>query len=287
MSLENSPSVSPKNSPVSDEDSTQDVHIKICDDEKIKGMLELTKLKQQIQVLQGGSRSQPVRGSDTPRPPIHAMNQRNGQINNSLPPRIPVHMLHTRPDNLGTSSTRARIVEKYKLYGGSSRSPEYNNHKSIDHAMLSPPYTSSPRLRRRVKHKPSELERQLNDVRKKFERTRHMESQLGLTPDAGSLLITPCNEAVDIEEQIIERREELGFRRRTFWKSCCGQIIDRRATQFFVQVFIGAGVMIFCMAKIWQAVPLHDCTGEDTTVYFSLLSALVGFYIPSPSMNKQ
>ena len=153
--------------------------------------------------------------------------------------------------------------------------------------MISPPYNDSPRLRRQVKHKPSELERQLNDVRKKFERTRHMESKLGLTPDEGSLLITPCNEAVYLEDQIIERREELGFRRRTFWKSFCGQIIDRRATQFFVQVFIGAGVMIFCMAKIWQAVPLHDCTGEDTTVYFSLLSALVGFYIPSPSMNKQ
>jgi hypothetical protein len=100
--------------------------------------------------------------------------------------------------------------------------------------MLSPPYTSSPRLIRKVKHKPSELERQLNDLRKKFEHTRRMESQLGLTPDAGSLLITPCNEAVDIEEQVIERREELGFRRRTFWESCCGQIIDRRATQFFV-----------------------------------------------------
>jgi hypothetical protein len=131
------------------------------------------------------------------------------------------------------------------------------------------------------------LEKRLNNVRSKYERNRRMELQLGLTPDAGSMPITPVNELTDMEEHVIDRREEIGFRRRTFWKSCCGQIIDRRATQFFVQVFIGVGIMVFCMVKICLAVPLEGCTGEDTTVYFSLLSALVGFYIPSPSMHKQ
>lgn len=287
MSLENSPSNSQKNSDVSDEEiPLKEVHIKICDDEKIKQMLEITKLKQQIQMQkQSGSQSQPVRGgSDTPNT-TRLKARRLGPPSADLPP-VPAHRRHTRPDNLGTASTRARIVEKYKLYG--SGTPKYNNHRLIDHKMLSPPYTDTTHVRRRrIRPQPSELEKQLNEVRKKFERTRHMEYQLGLTSDAGSVLITPCNEAMDLEEQVLERREELGFRRRTFWKSCCGQIIDRRATQFFVQVFIGIGVMIFCMAKIWQAVPLHDCTGEDTTVYFSLLSALVGFYIPSPSMHKQ
>lgn len=134
---------------------------------------------------------------------------------------------------------------------------------------------------------PSELEKQLNDVRKKFEQNRRIDSDLGLLPDPRSRLITPANELLDIENQIIERREELGFRRNTFWRSCCGQVIDRRATQFFTQVLLGGGVMVFCMAKIWYAIPLTGCTGEDTTVYFSLLSALVGFYIPSPSMGKQ
>ena len=118
-----------------------------------------------------------------------------------------------------------------------------------------------------------------------------MESQLGLLSDPGSLMVTPNNELVTVggnmeKTLVLERKEELGFRRNTFWKSCCGQIIDRRATQFFVQVFIGVGVMSFCMAKIWTAEPL-SCTGEDTTVYFSLLSALVGFYIPSPSMHSR
>jgi hypothetical protein len=134
---------------------------------------------------------------------------------------------------------------------------------------------------------PSELEKKLNDVRKKFEHTRRIDSELGLTPDPRSRLISPANELLDVENQIIERREELGFRRNTFWRSCCGQVIDRRATQFFTQVLLGGGVMIFCMAKIWYAIPLNGCVGEDTTVYFSLLSALIGFYIPSPSMGKQ
>lgn len=132
----------------------------------------------------------------------------------------------------------------------------------------------------------SELEKKLNVVREQFAKKNKMYYNLGLTPGSCSHLISPSNEAVDIEDQVLERREEIGFRRRTFWKSCCGTVIDRRAIQFFVQVVIGSGVMLFCMAKIWQAVPLHGCTGEDTTVYFSLLSALVGFYIPSPSMNK-
>jgi hypothetical protein len=136
------------------------------------------------------------------------------------------------------------------------------------------------------KANPDSLEKQLNDARWRFESNRRMASQLGLTPDIESVIISPVNEVLD-ENHNTDRREEMGFRRQTFWRSCCGLILDRRATQFFVQVCIGVSVMIFCMAKIWQAEYLHGCTGEDTTIYFSLLSALVGFYIPSPTMNKQ
>jgi hypothetical protein len=89
-----------------------------------------------------------------------------------------------------------------------------------------------------------------------------------------------------LEDRLKDMREEIKFKRQTFWKSCCGQVLDRRAIVFFVQVFIGFTVMAFCMVKIWTSEQL-DCTGEDTTAYFSLLSALVGFYIPSPSMEKK
>jgi hypothetical protein len=66
-------------------------------------MLELTELKQQIQVLQGGS--------DTTHPPIHEMNQRNEQILNFLSPRIPVHMLHTRPDMWKNTNYTAEVQD--------------------------------------------------------------------------------------------------------------------------------------------------------------------------------
>ena len=178
------------------------------------------------------------------------------------------------------AETPPQLLEDHSDSRGSGN---YNN---VNIRKLSPSHAYN--TRRRFFHtRQTPFERKLNAVRDNFERRRHIDTQLGLTPRANSALSTPVNGVAEIENQVIERREEIGFRRRTFWKSCCGQIIDRRATQFFVQVIIGVGVMIFCMAKIWQAVPLHDCIGEDTTVYFSLLSALVGFYIPSPSMHKQ
>ena len=87
---------------------------------------------------------------------------------------------------------------------------------------------------------------------------------------------------LDFEEQIAQHDSEIQFRRSTFWKACCGQVIDKRATQFFVQVGMSASVMIFCMYKI-SVSKLLECTGEDTTVYFSLISAIIGWFLPSPS----
>lgn len=247
-----------------------DIQIQVCDDSKIKKELKSTRVQQELIRQAKTSQSLPpetVEMDDV----LPDLGKTNKLRNKRFSPGLPTD-----------KTRRARLTRKYKV-NRNSFTPDYNNSRSID--QLLPPHTD---IMHKTKHlKNMELEKQLNDVRKRFVKQRQMESQLGLTPDAGSVLVSPANEAIDIEEQVLERREELGFRRRTFWKSCCGQVIDRRATQFFVQVFIGAGVIIFCMAKIWQAVPLHGCTGEDTTVYFSLLSALVGFYIPSPSMHKQ
>jgi hypothetical protein len=131
---------------------------------------------------------------------------------------------------------------------------------------------------------PSDLEKKLDEVKKKFKK-RSIEIQLGLSEPASHMSPVEYIDEDERDERMQDTRDAIGFRRRTFWKSCCGQVLDRRAIVFFVQVFIGATVMIFCMAKIWSADPL-ECTGEDTTVYFTLLSTLVGFYIPSPSMTR-
>lgn len=124
------------------------------------------------------------------------------------------------------------------------------------------------------------LDNKLIDARKEFIKNKRLNSQLGLSTNV-SMTGTPENEEIITNE----RKEELGFRRQTFWKSCGGCIVDRRIMQFFVQVFIGLIVIIFCMIKIFLIGPTYSCSGEDPSVYFSLLSTIIGFFIPSPSLG--
>lgn len=77
--------------------------------------------------------------------------------------------------------------------------------------------------------------------------------------------------------------DEVNFRRSTFWKSCCGTIIDKRSLQYFVQVGVSAIVMSFCMYKIGNS-ESDECHNGDT-VYIALLSSIVGFYIPAPQLH--
>jgi hypothetical protein len=152
------------------------------------------------------------------------------------------------------------------------------------------------------------IDNQLKMARKKWKQS-NQESMLGLTSLDISRTVPSKKIASSIsrkrkkrkkdntqeeDDHIIhmmdtDRRNELGFRRETFWKACFGIVIDKRATQYFVQVVIGSCVMTFCMAKIWISnncdTQEPTCVRVDTTVYFSLLSALVGFYIPSPSLH--
>jgi hypothetical protein len=101
--------------------------------------------------------------------------------------------------------------------------------------------------------------------------------EMGLT-DAGS---SPVVELIG--SRAVE--EEIGFRRRVFWKSCCGGKLDSRVVQYFVQVSVAIGIMIFCAVSIILAEPLEHCTGDDTTVYFALLTTIIGFLLPSPSIS--
>lgn len=91
---------------------------------------------------------------------------------------------------------------------------------------------------------------------------------------------------IDIDNHIAAKTNEVHFRRETFWKSCCcDRVIDKRATQYFVQVGIGVSIMIFCMYKIAIA-PTRVCdTEDDTTVFIALISSLVGWFLPSPQFT--
>ena len=97
--------------------------------------------------------------------------------------------------------------------------------------------------------------------------------------------------ADEVAENIAERKEKKNnmskFEQENYWKSCCGSIVDRRTLTYVVQVIASFGAIIFCMAKIWNA-DQQECTGEDITIWVSLLSTIIGAYIPTaPLVNSK
>lgn len=186
------------------------------------------------------------------------------------------------PD-LNNAIIQNRIVSNFSAL----RAPDYGS-RGLSVEYKNSPYTSSPNtelnfIRRLNGENEDDMEKKLNDLRQKFDKRHRLNSQLGLT-NLGRLDIRSAVDT-DNEHDITDRRQELGFRRANFWQCCGNCVIDKRSAQFFVHVLTGISVMIFCMAKIWNARP-QNCDGDDVTVYFSLLSALVGFYMPSPSINR-
>ena len=92
------------------------------------------------------------------------------------------------------------------------------------------------------------------------------------------------DELLNTDKQMASRSTELEFRRNTFWKSCCDSVIDRRATVFFTQVAIGAIVIFFAMSKMWTS-ESYQCSGDDPSVYVGLISVILGWFVPAPSMK--
>jgi len=95
---------------------------------------------------------------------------------------------------------------------------------------------------------------------------------------------TGANDIFYSNQRLNSRTDELEFKRNTFWKSCCDSVIDRRATVFFTQVAIGAIVIFFAMAKMWLSSP-YRCSGDDPSVYIGLISVILGWFVPAPSMK--
>jgi hypothetical protein len=63
------------------------------------------------------------------------------------------------------------------------------------------------------------------------------------------------------------------------WRSCCF-VSDKRAIQYFSQLFIIAGVMAF---SIVQMARLDSC---DSQPYLGLLTLLIGLIIPNPKIKQ-
>ena len=65
------------------------------------------------------------------------------------------------------------------------------------------------------------------------------------------------------------------------WYSCCF-VLDRRAIQYFTQVFIIVGIMAFCIVQLYH---LHSCEGQQA--YLGLLTMSMGILIPSPKFSNK
>tara|TARA_R100001198_G_C5115979_1_gene141112 strand:- start:230 stop:511 length:282 start_codon:yes stop_codon:yes gene_type:complete len=69
---------------------------------------------------------------------------------------------------------------------------------------------------------------------------------------------------------------EKEFRRKVFWKSCCGCNLDKRAVKFFSQLTISLIVVIFSLYQ------LHK--DKNTEIYLSLLTMILGVYVEAPRL---
>ena len=67
------------------------------------------------------------------------------------------------------------------------------------------------------------------------------------------------------------------------WKGCCGKTIDRRASVFFTQVAIGVMVLLYAMVE-WSKSPPHECSGTDPTPYISMITFILGWFAPAPTI---
>ena len=89
---------------------------------------------------------------------------------------------------------------------------------------------------------------------------------------------------IENDKKTLSHIEELKFRRDNFWKSCCSLIIDKRATVFFTQVGVGTTVIIFSMVKLSTSSG-YECTGDDPSIFIGLISLVLGWFVPSPTMS--
>jgi hypothetical protein len=69
---------------------------------------------------------------------------------------------------------------------------------------------------------------------------------------------------------------EKEFRRKVFWKSCCGCNLDKRAVKFFSQLTISLIVVIFSLYQLHKE--------KNTDIYLSLLTMILGVYVEAPRL---
>lgn len=96
-------------------------------------------------------------------------------------------------------------------------------------------------------------------------------------PASKSSTSTSSSSAYDHKRASTTSNGQREFERKNFWECCCSEHIDKRMVTFLVQVFISVMTLMFCMMRIVN----HGEDSEDPTIWVSLMSGIVGNYLPS------
>ena len=72
--------------------------------------------------------------------------------------------------------------------------------------------------------------------------------------------------------------DEAANERKNVWKSCCFEV-DRRFVKFIIQVLITFLILVFSLIKI-----IADPSCEASNTYTSIISGILGFWLPQPTL---
>lgn len=67
------------------------------------------------------------------------------------------------------------------------------------------------------------------------------------------------------------------------YQCCCTNgMTDKRVLIYCTQVAFGLIVMLFCITQLYI-----DDRCDRTSIYLPLLTSIIGYFLPSPTMNKK
>ena len=79
-----------------------------------------------------------------------------------------------------------------------------------------------------------------------------------------------------VQETLFEKQSSGKFN----WKFCNQITLPRSEVVFFIQMFVILMLIVLCIVKLTVLKP----TCEETSVWISILSSLVGYILPNPRL---
>lgn len=84
-----------------------------------------------------------------------------------------------------------------------------------------------------------------------------------------------------IQRRILDIKEsKVQHKQKNVWRSCCF-VVNKSMFKYATQCIICAMVLMFSMAQLFMG------AGEDKSVYFSLISGILGLFSPGPSLEDK